>query len=232
MRLSEVMAGTGAGGAAGGDPEVALVTCDSRAVRPGAVFFALRGVQVDGHAFAAEAARLGAAAVVADRPVECSPAALLLSPSPRRALAIAAANLHGRPGERLRLAGITGTNGKTTTAYLVDACARAGGLASALIGTVSWRHPRGARAATHTTPDPEALQAFLAEAVAAGALVGAMEVSSHALEQERVAGLEFRTAGFTNLTRDHLDYHLTMDAYFAAKRRLFEEHLAPGGIAV
>ena len=232
MRLTEVMAGTGAQGAAGSDPAVSIVTCDSRAVRPGAVFFALRGVRADGHAFAAEAARRGAVAVVAERPVECSPASLFVSPAPRRDLALAAANLHGRPGERLRLAAITGTNGKTTTAYLVDACARAAGLASALVGTVAWRHPGGSRAATHTPPDPEALQAVLADAVAAGALVGAMEVSSHALEQERVAGLEFRAAGFTNLTRDHLDYHLTMDAYFAAKRRLFEEHLAPGGVAV
>jgi UDP-N-acetylmuramoyl-L-alanyl-D-glutamate--2,6-diaminopimelate ligase len=232
MRLSEIIGGTGATGAVGSDPEVALVTADSRAVRPGAVFFALRGVLADGHDFAAAAARAGAVAVVAERPVECAPALLLLAPSPRRALALAAANLHGRPGERLRLAGITGTNGKTTVAWLVDACARAAGLASALVGTVSWRHPRGERPATHTTPDPEALQAFLAEAVAAGAVLAAMEVSSHALEQERVAGLEFRAAGFTNLTRDHLDYHVTMEAYFDAKRRLFIEHLAPGGVAV
>jgi UDP-N-acetylmuramoyl-L-alanyl-D-glutamate--2,6-diaminopimelate ligase len=232
MRLSEIIVGTGAAGPVGGDPEVALVTADSRAVRAGAVFFALRGVQADGHDFAAAAARAGAVAVVAERPVECAPALLLLAPSPRRALALASANLHGHPAERLRLAGVTGTNGKTTVAYLVDACARAAGLASALIGTVSWRHPRGARPATHTTPDPEALQAFLGEAVAAGAVLAAMEVSSHALEQERVAGLEFRAAGFTNLTRDHLDYHLTMEAYFDAKRRLFTEHLARNGVAV
>jgi UDP-N-acetylmuramoyl-L-alanyl-D-glutamate--2,6-diaminopimelate ligase len=232
MRLSEVIAGTGAQGDVGDDPAVALVTCDSRAVRPGAVFFALRGVRADGHDFAARAAAAGAVAVVADHPVECGPARLLLAASPRRALALAAANVHGRPAERLRLAGVTGTNGKTTVGYLVDACARAAGLASALVGTVVWRHPGGARPATHTTPDPEALQAFLRDAVAAGAVVATMEVSSHALEQERVAGLEFRAAGFTNLTRDHLDYHLTMDAYFDAKRRLFADHLAPGGVAV
>src|SRR5689334_10711709 len=104
------MAGTGVAAAFGADPEVALVTCDSRAAAPGAVFFALPGAATDGHRFAAEAARRGAVAVVAERPVECAPALLLLAPSTRRAMALAAANFHGRPGDALRLAGVTGTN--------------------------------------------------------------------------------------------------------------------------
>lgn len=232
MRLSKVIEGTGAEGALGGDPEIALVTGDSRAVVPGAVFFALPGATVDGHAFAAEAARRGAAAVVAERDVPCAPALLLRAPSSRRAMAIAAMNFHGRPGDALELVGVTGTNGKTTVSYLVEACARAAGIPTAVLGTVSHRWPGGARAASHTTPESTEVAATLATARDAGARLAVLEVSSHALAQERAAGLTFRSAGFTNLTRDHLDYHRDMESYFRAKRRLFTEHLAPGGTAV
>jgi len=227
-----VIAGTGARGDLAGDPEVRRVTGDSREVIPGAVFFALPGTKLDGHAFAPEAARRGAVAVVAERPVECAPATLLLAPSARRAMALAAASLHGHPGERLALAGVTGTNGKTTVAYLVEACAAAAGLPLGVLGTVTHRWPGVERPAGHTTPESTFIQASLAEMVAAGARAAVLEVSSHALAQERVAGLRFAAAAFTNLTRDHLDYHGDMEAYFAAKRRLFTEHLAPGGVAV
>src|SRR3990172_5180408 len=128
MRLSSVIDGTGAQGPLGGDPEVTLVTGDSRAVRPGAVFFALVGSKADGHAFAAEAARRGAVAVVAEREVACPPALLLVAPSARRAMAIAASNHFGRPGTAMKLAGVTGTNGKTTVTYLVEASAQAAGV--------------------------------------------------------------------------------------------------------
>ncbi|GEJ56776.1 UDP-N-acetylmuramoyl-L-alanyl-D-glutamate--2,6-diaminopimelate ligase [Anaeromyxobacter diazotrophicus] len=232
MRLSKVIEGTGARGALEGDPPIALVTGDSRAVRPGALFFALRGVAADGHDFAAEAARRGAAAVVAEREVACAPARLLLVPSTRRAMALAAMNFFGRPGEALELVGVTGTNGKTTVTYLVEACARAAGVPSAVLGTVTHRWPGGERPASHTTPESTEVAETLATARDAGARLALLEVSSHALAQERAAGLTFRAAGFTNLTRDHLDYHGDMEGYFQAKRRLFTEHLAPGGTAV
>lgn len=232
MRLSAVISGTGARGALGDDPEVSAVTGDSRQVVPGAIFFALPGAQRDGHDFAAEAARRGAVAVVAERPVECAPALLLLAPSARRAMALAAAALHGHPGLELQLAGVTGTNGKTTVSYLVEACALAAGVPTGVLGTITHRFPGASRPASHTTPESTEVQALLAEMRAAGARLAVMEVSSHALAQERVAGLRFQVAGFTNLTRDHLDYHGDMDGYFAAKRRLFVEHLAPDGTAV
>jgi UDP-N-acetylmuramoyl-L-alanyl-D-glutamate--2,6-diaminopimelate ligase len=232
MNLSAIIRGTGARGDVGADPPIAHVTGDSREVAPGTLFFALAGTARDGHDFAAEAARRGAVAVVAERPVACAPAALLLAPSSRRAMAIAAANLHGRPGDALALAGITGTNGKTTVAYLVEACARAAGVPAGVLGTVTHRWPGGERPASHTTPESTAVQALLSEMRDAGARLAVLEVSSHALAQERVAGMRFRVAGFTNLTRDHLDYHGDMERYFAAKRRLFAEHLAPDGLAV
>jgi UDP-N-acetylmuramoyl-L-alanyl-D-glutamate--2,6-diaminopimelate ligase len=232
MTLSKVIHGTGAMGDLGSDPEIVRVTSDSRQVEAGTVFFALPGAKADGHAFAAEAARRGAVAVVAERKVECAPAVLLLAPSARRAMAIAAANFHGRPADALKVAGVTGTNGKTTVTYLVEACARAAGLPIGVLGTVTHRFPGIVRTASHTTPESTEIQALLAEMRAAGAKAAVLEVSSHALAQERVAGMRFAVAGFTNLTRDHLDYHGDMEGYFAAKRRLFAEHLLPDGTAV
>jgi len=232
MRLSRIMEGTGAQGALDGDPEIALVTGDSRAVVPGALFCALPGARADGHAFAAEAARRGAAAVVAERPVPCAPALLWLAPSARRAMAIAAANFHGRPGDAMRLCGVTGTNGKTTVAHLVEACAGAAGVPAAMLGTVVHRWPGGSRRASHTTPESTELAALLAASRDAGARLCVLEVSSHALAQHRAAALSFAAAGFTNLTRDHLDYHGDLERYFEAKRALFLDHLSPSGVAV
>jgi len=232
MRLSKVMEGTGAAGPLGDDPEIARVTGDSRAVGPGSLFFAIRGGRSDGHAFAAEAARRGAAAVVAEHPVECAPALLLLAPSTRRAMALAASNFFGRPGEAMKLGAVTGTNGKTTVTWLVEACAGAAGVPSAVMGTVTHRWPGGSRAASHTTPESTELAATLATARDAGARLAVLEVSSHALAQERAAGLSFDVAAFTNLTRDHLDYHGDLETYFRAKRRLFSDHLKPSGVAV
>jgi UDP-N-acetylmuramoyl-L-alanyl-D-glutamate--2,6-diaminopimelate ligase len=232
MRLSSVIADTGAHPGIDPDPEVCHVTADSRQVKPGSLFVAVPGTRLDGHDYAAAAARAGAVAVLAERPVECAPARLLLVPSARRALALAAANLAGRPGERLALCGVTGTKGKTTVSYLVEACAGAAGLPVGVVGTVSWRVPGRVVAASHTTPDATEVQSLLAEMVRAGARLGVLEVSSHALDQERLAGLRFRAAGFTNLGRDHLDYHPDVESYFAAKQRLFGELLAPDGVAV
>jgi len=232
MRLSQLLETAGAALPPDSDPEVSRVTSDSRTVAPGTAFFAVRGSRQDGHDFAGEAARRGAAAVVAEREVACPPAPLARVTDARRALALAAARLEGNPGEALALAGVTGTNGKTTVAWLLDACLRQAGVPSGLVGTVTYRWPGGERPAPHTTPDAVTLQALLAEMRRAGARAVVLEVSSHALDQERVAGLPFRVAGFTNLTRDHLDYHGDLERYFQAKRRLFAEGLAPGGVAV
>ncbi len=232
MNLSAIIQGTGARGECAGDPDIDRITGDSREVRPGSLFFALPGVAADGHAFAADAARRGAAAIVAERPVACAPAALLLAPSSRRAMAIAAANFHGRPGDSMQVAGVTGTNGKTTTAYLVEACAAAAAVPAGVLGTVTHRWPGAERTASHTTPESTEIQSLLSEMRRAGARIAMLEVSSHALAQERVAGMRFKVAAFTNLTRDHLDYHGDMERYFASKRRLFTEHLAPDGTAV
>jgi UDP-N-acetylmuramoyl-L-alanyl-D-glutamate--2,6-diaminopimelate ligase len=232
MRLSAVMQGTGAVGAVGADQEIVRVTGDSREVTPGSVFFALRGTRADGHDFAAEAARRGAVAVVAEHPVACAPASLLLAASVRRAMAVAAANLHGRPADAMKVAGVTGTNGKTTVTWLVEACAAAAALPAGVLGTITHRWPGATLPAGHTTPESTEVQALLARMRDAGARIAVLEVSSHALAQERVAGIRFSVAAFTNLTRDHLDYHGDMEAYFHAKRRLFAEHLAPDGTAV
>jgi UDP-N-acetylmuramoyl-L-alanyl-D-glutamate--2,6-diaminopimelate ligase len=232
MKLSAIIQGTGAHGAVGGDPDIARLTGDSREVVPGALFFALPGAERDGHDFVADAVRRGALAVVAERAVPCAPAALLLAPSARRAMALAAARFHGRPADALALAAVTGTNGKTTVAWLTEACARTAGVPVGMLGTVVHRWPGAERPAGHTTPESTTIQALLAEMRAAGARAAVLEVSSHALAQERVAGMLFRAAAFTNLTRDHLDYHGDMERYFAAKRRLFLEHLAPDGVAI
>ena len=232
MRLSEVIERAAGRSDAGGDPEVSLLADDSRQVRPGAVFFAFRGTRADGHDFAAAAARSGAVAVVAERQVPCAPARLILVPDARRALALAAARFHGNPGEALQLAGVTGTNGKTTVAWLVEACLREAGVPAGLLGTVAYRWPGAQQPAPYTTPGAVELHALLDRMRRAGARAAVLEVSSHALDQERVAGLPFHAAGFTNLTRDHLDYHRDLESYFQAKRRLFVENLIPGGVAV
>jgi len=232
MRLWQVMAGTEVHGPRASDPEITLLTCDSREVVPGALFFALPGEKQDGRLFADEAVRRGAAAVLAEGEVDCAPALALRARSARRAMAIAAHNFYGHPGEGLSLAAVTGTNGKTTVTYLVEACARAEGVPAAVLGTVGYRWPGGEARASHTTPESTEIARILARARAGGARLAVLEASSHALAQERVTGLAFESAAFMNLSRDHLDYHRDMERYFRAKSRLFEEHLRPGGTAV
>ncbi|WP_373044179.1 UDP-N-acetylmuramoyl-L-alanyl-D-glutamate--2,6-diaminopimelate ligase [Vulgatibacter sp.] len=232
MRLSHVIAGTGLALPAGSpDPEITAVVHDSRKVIPGALFVCLPGLKVDGHAFAAGAVAAGAAAVIGERSLDLAVPALVV-PSARAALARAAANLHGNPGERLALAGITGTNGKTTTTWLYEAIALAAGKRCGVIGTVNYRFAGKVLPAEHTTPEAVEVQALLAGMVDAGCETAVMEVSSHALAQDRVLGLTFATAAFTNLTHDHLDYHADMEDYFAAKAKLFRAHLRAGGVAV
>src|SRR4030088_170499 len=178
----------------------------------------------------AQGVERGAAAVLASRPLDLN-VPVVTSPNPRRAFSIAASRFHGEPSRRLSLFGVTGTNGKTTTAYLIDQISAARGVQTGLIGTVEWRWPGGREQATHTTPESHELQALLRRMLDAGAQVVAMEVSSHALSQERAAGCVFAGAAFTNLTRDHLDYHGTLDDYFEAKAQLFRQLLPPGAPA-
>src|SRR6202522_2296703 len=207
-----------------GDPGVSSVEYDSRRVKPGCVFVAMRGESSDGNRFIDQTIRAGAVAVVTDSPAEKprEGVAWALVPHGRRALARISANFYKKPAERIAITGITGTNGKSTTAFLVESILTAAGRKSALIGTIEYHVAGKILPAPHTTPEALELNRILHEALAQGATETVMEVSSHALAQERVFGVPFDVAVFTNLTRDHLDYHKTMDEYFAAKRVLFE----------
>jgi UDP-N-acetylmuramoyl-L-alanyl-D-glutamate--2,6-diaminopimelate ligase len=206
-----------------GDAEISGVEYDSRRIQPGNCFVAMRGETTDGNRYIDAAIANGAAAVVTDSAQE--------KPRPgvawaqvahgRRALARLSANFYGRPAEKLRITGITGTNGKTTTSYLLESILHAAGRQSALVGTVEYHVAGKVLAAPHTTPEPLELERIFSQALGAGATEAVMEVSSHALEQQRVFGIPFDVAVFTNLTRDHLDYHQTMERYFDSKSILF-----------
>ena len=207
-----------------GDPGVSCVEYDSRRVKPGCVFVAMRGETSDGNRFIDQAIQAGAVAVVTDSPAEMprEGVAWAVVPHGRRALARVSENFYRRPAERIAITGITGTNGKSTTAFLIESILTAAGRKSALIGTIEYHVAGRVYPAPHTTPEPLELARLFSEALGLGATDAVMEVSSHALAQERVYGVPFDVAVFTNLTRDHLDYHKTMDEYFAAKRVLFE----------
>src|ERR1700734_2601060 len=206
-----------------GDPGVSSVEYDSRRVKPGCAFVAMRGESSDGNRFIDQAIQAGAVAVVTDSTAEKprEGVAWAVVPHGRRALARLSANFYKRPAERIAITGITGTNGKSTTAFLIESILAAAGRKSALIGTIEYHVAGNLYPAPHTTPEALELARLLHEALALGATDAVMEVSSHALAQERVFGVPFDVAVFTNLTRDHLDYHQTMDEYFAAKRVLF-----------
>src|SRR5271170_4078414 len=207
-----------------GDPGVSSVEYDSRRVKPGCVFVAMRGESSDGNRFIDQAIQSGAVAVVTDSAAEKPRpgVAWAVVRQGRRALARVSANFYKKPAERIAVTGITGTNGKSTTAFLVEAILTAAGRKSALIGTIEYHVAGRVLPAPHTTPEALELNRILNEALGNGATEAVMEVSSHALAQERVIGVPFDVAVFTNLTRDHLDYHRTMEEYFAAKRVLFE----------
>jgi UDP-N-acetylmuramoyl-L-alanyl-D-glutamate--2,6-diaminopimelate ligase len=207
-----------------GDPTVSGVEYDSRRVQPGCLFVAMRGESSDGNQFIDQAIQQGALAVVTDSDSEKPRPGIAWArvPHGRRALARISANFYGKPAERIAITGITGTNGKSTTAFLVESILTAAGKKSALIGTIEYHVAGKVLPAPHTTPEALELNRILSQALGQGATDAVMEVSSHALAQERVYGVPFDVAVFTNLTRDHLDYHHTMEEYFAAKRRLFE----------
>jgi UDP-N-acetylmuramoyl-L-alanyl-D-glutamate--2,6-diaminopimelate ligase len=231
MRLGEVIANAARLVRGSPETEISRIVYDSREAGPGSLFCALPGVKIDGQKFARDAVAKGAAAVLSERELE-GDFPLVTAPDPRRAMALCAAQFFRMPASRLSMLGVTGTNGKTTTSYLVDQMLRAAGRRTGLIGTVEQRVAGKSRPATHTTPESVELQALLAEMVDAGCELVAMEVSSHALAQSRVVGVRFRAAAFTQLTRDHLDYHQSMESYFDAKAKLFTDHLAAHGTAI
>ena len=207
-----------------GNPDVGSVEYDSRQVKPGSLFVAMHGETSDGNRFIDRAIQAGAVAVVTDLPAEPprEGVAWAVVPHGRRALARLSANFYKRPAERLAVTGITGTNGKSTTAFLIEAILTAAGRKSALIGTIEYHVAGRVCPAPHTTPEALELARIFNDALGHGATDVVMEVSSHALVQQRIFGIPFDVAVFTNLTRDHLDYHKTMEEYFAAKQALFE----------
>ncbi|MGH9717671.1 MAG: UDP-N-acetylmuramoyl-L-alanyl-D-glutamate--2,6-diaminopimelate ligase [Candidatus Acidiferrales bacterium] len=228
MKLQQLLAGIDVAAVTGPSAvDVVSVECDSRKVTHGAVFFALHGARLEGLQFVEDALRRGAVAVASEapRPIGFPAEAAwirLAQGTDRRALAAGAANFYGHPADALQLVGVTGTNGKTTTTYLVDSILRAAGRTAGRIGTTGYRTPKGEGDAPNTTPESLELQRIFAEIRDAGGTQATLEASSHALAMERLWGCHFAVAIFTNLTRDHLDYHQTFEAYFAAKRRLFE----------
>lgn len=203
--------------------EISALTYDSRRVKPGTLFFAIHGEKVDGHQFVAQALEQGAPAIVSEReaPAQLAPRWVQVSKI-RRALSEAGHNFYNHPDARLKLVGITGTNGKTTTAFLIESIFRAAGIPSGLFGTIEYRLGGRRVPAGNTTPESLDLLTYFDELLKGGARAAVMEVSSHALAQERVWGFRFAAAVFTNLTQDHLDFHKDFESYFAAKRRLFE----------
>ena len=230
LRLAKLLRGVGVKmdarkSVAHGDMEILEIAYDSRRVKPGTLFVAIRGEKTDGNKFVTDAVAHGAIAVASEQPL---PAGLpkgfpwIQVEDARKALAIMAANYFGRPAEVLKLIGVTGTNGKTTTSYLVDSILRAAGCKAALLGTIGHRLVSETRPASHTTPESLELQEFLDDVVLAGGTHAVLEASSHALAMDRLWGCPFAVTIFTNLTRDHLDYHKTLEEYFAAKRRLFQ----------
>jgi UDP-N-acetylmuramoyl-L-alanyl-D-glutamate--2,6-diaminopimelate ligase len=209
------------------DVEISSLATDSRAVQPGALFFALPGSHTDGRRFVAQALERGAVAVAAPEPIELAPSvARLAFASIERSMSAIAARFYDHPTRKLALLGVTGTNGKTTVTHLLESIWRTAGFQPGLVGTIYYRVGERTWPAPFTTPQAVELQRLLAEMVEAGATHVAMEVSSHALAQDRVADCEWNGALFTNLTRDHLDFHDDMESYFAAKQRLFTELLA------
>jgi len=217
------------------DPAIRGVRYDSREVSPGDLFVALRGTHSDGHAFIGRALDLGAAALLVETMPTleaCRGVPAVRVADTRRALAPIAAHFFGHPASDLRLVGVTGTNGKTSTTYLVESMLSAAKWRVGLIGTVEIRYAGHRQTSINTTPESLDLQRTLRAMCNEQIDAAVMEVSSHGLELGRVDGCAFRVAGFTNLSQDHLDFHGSMDAYFLAKARLFRDHLTPGGAAV
>jgi UDP-N-acetylmuramoyl-L-alanyl-D-glutamate--2,6-diaminopimelate ligase len=208
------------------EQEVTGLTYDSRKATAGKIFFAVPGETLDGHDYIGEAIKRGASAAVVSRAGSWPQApALIRVKNVRSAMGLWAAQFYRRPSRNVRLIGVTGTNGKTTLTYLIESMLQAANLEPGVIGTINYRYRGREMPSHHTTPESLDLEKLLSEMVQSGVQSVAMEVSSHALAQERVRGLDFDVGVFTNLSRDHLDYHRDMDDYFAAKSRLFSDYL-------
>jgi UDP-N-acetylmuramoyl-L-alanyl-D-glutamate--2,6-diaminopimelate ligase len=220
------------------DISIREIAYDSRKVKAGDMFVAIRGTSADGHRFIDDAIAAGAVAILVDDDA-ARPDSLFMHEGvvkivvadTRRALAQISSNFYGRPSEKLTLVGVTGTNGKTTTTHLVRGILESNNQATGLIGTIEYRIGKKSLPATHTTPESLELNGLLKDMVQEGCSAAVMEVSSHALALHRVDGLRFSAGVFTNLTQDHLDFHQTMDGYFAAKKRLFDG-LSPTSAAI
>ncbi|HET9322803.1 MAG TPA: UDP-N-acetylmuramoyl-L-alanyl-D-glutamate--2,6-diaminopimelate ligase [Gaiellaceae bacterium] len=216
----------------GGAPtDITDLAYDTREVRPGALFFCAPGERIDRHDLAGEAVERGAAALVVERPLDLRVPQLVV-PSARAAMAVAADEFFGRPTEELVVAGVTGTNGKTTTAYLLYSILDTAGMRPGLIGTIESRVGGEARPAVRTTPEAIDLQRTFREMVDAGDRSVVLEATSHGSVLGRLDRVRFDGLAFTNLTQDHLDFHGSMDEYYEAKRRLFAEHEPPPPAAV
>ena len=225
MRVHDLLGGVDVLGPVAGDSDVQItaITHDSRLARPGSLFACIPGALTDGHDHAPEAVEAGAVALLVERELPL-PVAQVRVGSVREALGPVAANLYGHPSRSVHCMGVTGTNGKTTTTYLLEAIVRAAGHRVGVVGTVGARIDGEHVPLARTTPEADDLQHLLAHMRDRGIRYAALEVSSHALDQHRVDGTWFVTACFTNLTQDHLDYHGTMERYFEAKARLFDDN--------
>ena len=215
-------------GEAAPDVEVSALAYDNRAVTPGALFFCVRGFKADGHEFAPDAVQRGAAALVVERPLELGVPEVQVEDA-RSAMADIAARFYGQPTETLKVVGVTGTNGKTTTTFLIRSILEAAGIQTGLLGTVTSIVGGRREEVVRTTPEAVELQGTFRRMLDAGDGAAAMEVSSHALQLRRVDGIHFAARVFTNLTQDHLDFHPTMEDYYAAKKMLFDR---PGGASI
>src|SRR5438445_9778892 len=203
------------------DREVESIAYDSRRVQRNSLFVAIRGEKSDGHQFLDQAIEKGAGVIVAEREIVSPRATCLVVDHTRPALADLATTFYGAPDRKLKMAGVTGTNGKTTTTFLIKHICEKAGLRSGLVGTVQYEIGERVIPATRTTPEALDVQELLAQIVNAGCRAAAVEVSSHALAQERTRGIEWNVAVFTNLTQDHLDFHGTMKSYFESTMKLF-----------
>src|SRR5262245_59792745 len=224
MILRELISGLKARGVRGDlDTDILGLAYDSRQVSAGDLFFAIRGTRLDGNHFMPRAIAKGAVAVVsALEPVAAVDMPWIQVSDERAAMAVIAANFYGQPTKALHVIGVTGTNGKTTTTYIVESILKAAGKPTAVFGTIEYRGPGFEFVADRTTPEAPDLERLFRQVVDAGWRHAVMEVSSHAIEMQRVSGLHFEVAVFTNLSRDHLDFHGDMESYYRAKRKLFE----------
>lgn len=230
MKLSDILDGFVQADASAGAIDIRGVTADSRAVKPGDLFVAIAGAKDDGLRFATDAAKAGAAAILAERSGTSAGIPLFVVPNARRALSLAAAKLH--PRQPAIITAVTGTSGKTSVAAFTRQIWETAGYAAASVGTIGVVSPKGETYGSLTTPDPVALHRMLDQLAGEGVTHLAMEASSHGLDQHRLDGVRVAAGGFTNLSRDHLDYHPDLESYLRAKLRLFEDLIVPGGAAV